>query len=402
VTGLEGFSPPPYPYDRLSQVAAIAERHHGGAIDLSIGTPCDAPPQAVVDRLSSSGTERGYPSSVGSGALRSAAAGWMARRFGLDVDPEHIAACVGTKEFVASAAWFLHLRTPRRDTVIVPAVAYPTYAMGAVLAGCRVVAVEPGQNGATDLASVSDADAGRAVCAWVNSPANPSGALSDLAAAAQWGRAHDVPVLSDECYAEFTWEGKPTTIIGSGTDGVVAVHSLSKRSNLAGVRLGCFAGDPDLVGYLAEVRKHAGLMVPGPVQAAGAVAWDDDTHVEVQRDRYRQRLELLAEAFGAVGLDAAMPAGAFYLWVPAPHWALEEAAGAPGRAAWVLAEALAEVAGVIVSPGEFYGESAGDFVRVAAVQPLERLRLVADRLASSSHPHLAPGVGVPGARSHDR
>ena len=217
-----------------------------------------------------------------------------------------------------------------------------------------------------------------------------------------WGREHDVPVLSDECYAEFTWEGDPATIIGAGTDGVVAVHSLSKRSNLAGVRVGCFAGDPDLVGYLAEVRKHAGLMVPGPVQAAATVAWDDDAHVEVQRHLYRQRLGLLAEALATVGLDATMPAGAFYLWVPAPDWARRESEGVPGRAAWVLTEALAEVAGIIVSPGEFYGETAADFVRVAAVQPMERLELVAKRLTIVLPPSPCSDLGVTGARVHDQ
>ena len=131
----------------------------------------------------------------------------MERRFGVSLDPAHVAACVGTKEFVASAAWFLRLRTPERDTVLAPALAYPTYAMGARLAGCRVVEVPAAGDGALDLSAVADDDAERALCLWVNSPSNPTGALSDLGAAAAWGRARGVPVLSDECYAEFTWEG---------------------------------------------------------------------------------------------------------------------------------------------------------------------------------------------------
>jgi succinyldiaminopimelate transaminase len=391
-----GFTPPPYPYDRLDRAAALAAAVEGGVVDLSIGTPCDPPPPAVVAALGSSGTERGYPPSVGSAALRSAAAAWMARRFGVSLDPSVVAACVGTKEFVATAAWFLRLRTPGRDTVLAPAMAYPTYAMGGRLAGCRVVDVPESEAGGLDLGAIDDADAERALCLWVNSPANPTGTCTDLGAAAAWGRARGVPVVSDECYAEFTWEGEPQSIVQHGTEGVLALHSLSKRSNLAGVRVGAYAGDAELVSYLSELRKHAGLMVPGPVQAAAAVAWADDAHVEQQRRRYRHRLERLVQVLGAAGLDATMPAGAFYLWVPVPAWAHDQGAdeGRPG--AWVLTEALAAAGGALVSPGEFYGESAAGFVRVAAVQPDERIELVAKRLAASDHPHLG---GRPGGRS---
>jgi succinyldiaminopimelate transaminase len=387
-----GFSPPPYPYDRLGAAAQVAAAHSGGVVDLSVGTPCDPPPKAVIDMLGTSGTERGYPASIGSAALRGAAAQWMLRRFGVSIDPDHVAACVGTKEFVATAAWFLRLRTPDRDTVLAPALAYPTYAMGARLAGCRVVEVPASADGGLDLAAVTDADAARALCLWVNSPSNPTGALTDLAAAAAWGRARAVPVFSDECYAEFTWDGGPTSVVQDGTDGVVALHSLSKRSNLAGVRVGFYAGDAALVTYLAEIRKHAGLMVPGPVQAAAVVALDDDAHVAAQRHRYHRRLVRLAEILQGVGLEAALPAGGFYLWVPVPAWAETEGEleGRPG--AWVLTDALADAAGMLVSPGEFYGAQAARFVRIAVVQPDERIELVATRLAASEHPQLGRGA----------
>ncbi len=391
-----GFSPPPYPYDRLASAAQAAAAHGGGAVDLSVGTPCDPPPEAVVAALGASGTERGYPASIGSAALRHAAAGWIQRRFDVSIDPGQVAACVGTKEFVATAAWLLRLRTPGRDTVLAPALAYPTYAMGGRLAGCRVVEVPAAANGGLELSAVSDDDAERALCLWVNSPSNPTGALSDLGEAADWGRARAVPVLSDECYAEFTWQGVPASIVQHGADGVLAVHSLSKRSNLAGMRVGCYAGDATLVEYLAELRKHAGLMVPGPVQAAAVVAWDDDAHVAEQRARYRRRLARLAEILRGAGLEVEMPAGGFYLWVPVPAWAraLGTAEGRPG--AWVLTTALAEAAGALVSPGEFYGPQAAAFVRVAAVQPDDRIELMAMRLASSDHPHLGPASSVPG------
>jgi len=384
-----GFVPPPYPYSRLAAVAAVAERHDGGMVDLSIGTPCDPPPESVVAALASSGSERGYPSSAGSPGVRGAASRWIGRRFGVEIDETQIGLCVGTKEFVASTAWFLKLRSPRRDTVLAPAVAYPTYALGAQLAGCRMVAVPEAPGGGLDLGQVSEQDAGRAVVLWVNSPANPTGSLTDLGAAASWGRARGVPVLSDECYAEFTWDRwPPPTVLHHGTTGVVAVHSLSKRSNLAGLRVGFYAGDPDLVRFLSEVRQHAGLMVPGPVQAAAAVALDDDAHVFAQRERYLGRLERLAEVLRSAGLDATVPAGTFYLWVPVPDWAAEQGEAEGRDGAWPLADALAEVAGTLVSPGEFYGESGAGHVRIAVVQPDDRLALVGRRLAASTDPRL--------------
>src|SRR5439155_15085214 len=169
------------------------------------------------------------------------------------------------------------------------------------------VAVDEGWH--LDVASIGDDDAARALCLWVNTPANPTGAVDDVGTAATWGRAHGVPVFSDECYIEFTWTGPGHTILEHGLDGVVAVHSLSKGFNLAGLRAGFYAGDPDLVRYLSEVRKHAGMLVAGPVQAAAAVALDDDGHASAQRERYRQRLERFRSILAAVRVRASMPAG---------------------------------------------------------------------------------------------
>lgn len=357
-----GFVPPPYPYDRLEEISALAGRHDGGAVDLSIGTPCDPPPAAVLEALSIGDTARGYPPSIGTPGYRAAVAEWIQRRLGASVDAaSEVAAVVGTKEFVASTPQYLKLRDPSRDTVLYPAISYPTYEMGATLAGCRAVAYQR-------LSDIDDEDAGRALCIWANSPANPSGELHDLAAAAEWGRGRGVPVLSDECYAEFTWSGPPRTILASGTQGVLALHSLSKRDNFAGARIGSYAGDPELVHYLREVRKHAGLMPPGPVQAAAIVALGDDAHVEVQRERYQRRLTALARILSRVGYEAPLPQGAFYLWVPAP-----------GGDAWAAARDLAEKIGIVVSPGEFYGAVSAGYFRVAAVQPDERIGLVAAR-----------------------
>ena len=393
-----GFRPPPYPYHRLAALAEVAAAAPGGLVDLSVGTPCDPPSPAVVAALATSGAERGYPSSTGSPTLRQAAARYLGRRFGVDVGPDAVAACVGTKELVASTAWYLRLRSPGRDTVLGPRLAYPTYAMGATLAGCRYVGLDVAE-GRLDVSSVSDEDAARAVVLWANSPGNPSGEVVDLGALARWGRAAGVPVCSDECYAEFTWSAPPASVLEHGSEGVLAVHSLSKRSNLAGVRAGFYAGDPDLVGYLAAVRTHAGLMVAGPVQAAVVVALDDDDHVAAQRARYERRLEDAVSAFRAAGLEAAMPGGGFYLWVPVPDWARARAGTDGAGAAWVLAEALARTAGMLVSPGEFYGEAGEGHVRVALVVPDDRLGPALDRLVSSAGALAsAPAAGAsPGA-----
>ncbi|MEP7021243.1 MAG: aminotransferase class I/II-fold pyridoxal phosphate-dependent enzyme [Pseudonocardiales bacterium] len=360
---MTGFVPPPYPYERLGEVIALAGEHDGGAVDLSIGTPCDPTPPEVIAALSAVDAARGYPPSIGTAALRAAAAEWISRRLGAAVDPvTELAACVGSKEFVASTPQYLKLRDPSRDTVLYPAISYPTYAMGATLAGCRPIAYD-------ELDQIAEADAERALCVWVNSPGNPTGELHDLAAAAEWGRARGVPVFSDECYAEFTWTGDPTTILRSGTAGVIAVHSLSKRDNFAGARIGFYAGDAELVHYLREVRKHAGLLAAGLVQAAAVVALGDDAHVEVQRARYLGRLRRLQHLLGTAGYPVELPDGAFYLW-----------AQASGGDAWGAARDLARRVGIVVSPGEFYGPGSTGYFRVAAVQPDDRIDLAASRI----------------------
>ena len=386
-----GFEPPAYPYDRLEEARRLAAAHEGGVIDLSVGTPSDPPPAEVMAALVGAGgsgpagsgpagpvdpggAARSYPPSIGTADLREAIAGWMGRRLSVDVAPAAVAACVGTKEFVATTPQWMRLRRPDRDTVLYPAVSYPTYEMGAILAGLRAVPVAVDEHWRIDLSTVDPADAARALMLWVNTPGNPAGGLDDLAAAARWGLEHDVAVFSDECYAEFTWDGPPRTVLGhgggpDGLAGVVAVHSLSKRSNMAGMRVGWYAGDPELVGYLREVRKHAGLMVPGPVQRAAVVALSDQAHVEAQRDRYRRRLQRARDILTAIGAPCELPAGGFYLWVPAP-----------GGDEWAWTNLLAEKGGALVSPGSFYGAAGAGYVRVALVAGDDRLELLASRL----------------------
>lgn len=363
-----GFTPPPYPYDRLDDLKLIADTHEGGVVDLSIGTPCDPPTKAVIEALSASDAERGYPPSIGTPAYRAAAADWLNRLVGTDLTEADIRATIGSKEFVAGLPHWLRLRTPGSDTVLYPAISYPSYEMGATLAGCRAVPVPVDDHWRIDLSAISTEDASRALCLWVNTPGNPAGGIDDLEAAARWGHDNGVLVVSDECYVSFTWEGSPASILQHGRRGLLAVHSLSKRSNLAGCRSGFYAGDPDLVHYLGELRKHAGFMQPGPSQAAAVVAFGDEDHVIEQQERYRSRLGLMQQVVGLLGSQVEMPGGGFYLWAPAPD-----------GDAWAFTRRLASEAGVLVSPGEFYGSQGAGHVRIAVVQPDDRIRLVAHR-----------------------
>ncbi len=390
MTPAAAFVPPAYPFDALGELAVAAEAVPGGLVDLSIGTPCDAPPAVVLEALAAPAGVRGYPSSTGSAGLLDAARGYLERRFGVAVERRQVASCIGTKELVAGLPHWLRLRRPELDTVLYPAISYPTYAMGATLAGCRAVPVTSLPGGGTDLESLDEADAERALCLWVNSPANPSGELTDLAAAAAWGRRRGVPVLSDECYSEFSWADRPRSILEHGCDGVLALHSVSKRSNCAGLRVGFYAGDGELVHYIAELRRHAGFMVPGPAQAAATAALGDDSHVEVQRATYLERLELLVHALSSAGLAASLPAGSFYLWIAAGDVGGQPAAEPTHEGAdWRLTRQLALAAGILVSPGSFYGEGGAGFVRLAVVQPTERIALAARRLAA------VVGAGLP-------
>ena len=371
-----GFVPPPYPYERLDTLKRRADSLPGGVVDCSIGTPCDPVPgvasRAAIDALAGS---NGYPPSAGTVALRDAAAGWIRRRFGVVVESAHVGACVGTKELVTSLPHLLRLRNPTRDTVLYPAIAYPSYEMGSVLAGCRAVPVPLDARWHLDVDSISDSDAQRALVLWVNEPGNPSASAADdayFAGVAAWARERGVVVASDECYSEFA--PRPATILACGLDGVLAMHSVSKRSNLAGMRVGFYAGDPELVTFLVETRKHAGLMAPTMVQAAAAAALGDDAHVEEQRGRYAVRRELVRDALAPYGLVHDGGETAFYLW-------LRTADGADDG--WEIAARLADEAGLLVSPGDLYGALGADHVRLALVQPRERLELALGRLVEA-------------------
>ncbi len=371
-----GFVPPPYPHDRLDAFRRLAAVVPGGVVDCSVGSPVDPVPEVVLAALEAAApTSSGYPLTIGSEAFRHAAAGWIGRRFGVDVAPAAVLACVGTKEMVASLPRWLHLRTPGRDTVLYPAISYPTYAMGAELAGLRAVPVPLDDDWHLDLDRVAETDAQRALLLWTNEPGNPTAAVASpeqVGETVAWARARGITVAADECYAEFSG-GDPTTALADGADGVLAVHSLSKRSNMAGFRAGFVAGDADLVRYLGEVRKHAGLMMPAPIQAAAAAALDDDTHVTAQRARYVERRARMSAGLEAHGLVHDGGPAPFYLWLRSEDQVDD---------GWELAARLAE-AGTLVAPGALYGPAGADHVRLALTQPDDRLDLVLERLATS-------------------
>jgi succinyldiaminopimelate transaminase len=370
----DGFVPPPYPHDRLDAFRRLASVVPGGIVDCSIGNPVDPVPELVLAALADAAPAATvYPPTVGTPELRRAAAGWILRRFGVDVDPEAVLACIGTKEMVASLPRFLHLRDPSRDTVLYPAISYPTYAMGAELAGLRAVPVPLDADWHLDLSRVADTDAARALVLFTNEPGNPTAAVASaeqVAATVAWAREREIVVAADECYAEFSG-GEPSTAIATGTAGVLALHSLSKRSNLAGFRAGFVAGDADLIRYLGEVRKHAGLMTPAPVQAAAVAALEDDAHVAVQRGHYERRRALMVEGLASCGLVHDGGPAPFYLWLRSDTQADD---------GWELAATLAE-AGTLVAPGSLYGPAGADHVRLSLTQPDDRLELVIRRLA---------------------
>jgi succinyldiaminopimelate transaminase len=389
-----GFVPPIYPYFRLDALKQRAAEAPGGIVDLSIGTPNDPVPEIVVEALAQAGpAAAGYPRAIGGPALREAAAGWMERSFGVSLDPVQVVNVIGTKELVASLPHLLRLRDPSRDTVLYPAVSYPTYAMGAQLGGCRTVPVPLGDGWHLDLSAVSEEDATRALLLWVNEPGNPTGSQSaagPLGEAVAWAQARGIVVASDECYVEFNWDAASdfvpgATALQAGIDGVLAVHSLSKRSNMAGYRCGFLAGDADLVAYIASVRTHAGMMVPGPIQAAATAAWNDDAHVEVQRARYAERRSYARSRLEEARLVDAGGPSSFYLWARSAD---------PAEDGWAVTARLAET-GTLVAAGDLYGEGGAAFVRMALVEPLERLELAFDRMAVVDHSTVATGGPQP-------
>jgi succinyldiaminopimelate transaminase len=356
---------PTFTWDRLGALREKASFYQNGVTDLSMGTPVDPVPDVVKAALSAAADWPGYPATRGTAELRSAACGWLERDCGVFVSPDDVLPVVGTKEFIASLP--THLGLGPGDVVVHPAVAYPTYDAGARLAGARSVP-KPADDAADDAI-------GPVGLVWVNSPSNPTGrvmSVGELRAVVAWGRSHGCVVASDECYITLGWEGDPPvsilhpSVCDGSFAGLLSVHSLSKRSNLAGYRAGFVAGDPALVASLLEIRKHAGLIMPGPVQAAMTAALNDDVHAREQRARYQARRAVLYSAFVEAGWTIDHSEAGLYLWVT--H---------PAHDCWSAAELLATSCGILVAPGELYGPAGARHVRVALTGPDQRISAAA-------------------------
>ncbi|MEJ5915080.1 succinyldiaminopimelate transaminase [Pseudokineococcus sp. 1T1Z-3] len=397
---------PDFPWDALAGASARAREHPGGIVDLSVGTPVDPTPQLLRETLAAAADSPGYPQVWGTPALREAVSAWYARRRGVPgLDPDGVMPTPGSKELVAWLPTLLGLGPG--DVVVHPEVAYPTYDVGARLAGATPLPCADVTSLGSPEVALPGGGTGRVRLVWLNTPSNPTGAvdgLGHLAAAVAWAREHGAVVASDECYAELGWAPRrdPGASVRAGADagagtgthadadldehgdlrvpsvldprvtggdpaGVLSVYSLSKQSNLAGYRAALVAGCPQLVRSLVAVRKHAGVIVPRPVQEVLRVALGDDAHVAAQKERYRARREVLRPALAAAGARVDASDAGLYLWATFDEPAMASV------------DRLASL-GVLVAPGSFYGEAGGRHVRVALTATDERVAAAAGRL----------------------
>lgn len=353
---------PDFPWDALAPFADLARQHSGGLIDLSVGTPVDPTPDVIARALAEHANAPGYPLTTGLPALRSTLMDWCRGALGataaIDVLPT-----IGSKEVVAALPTLLGVDASA--TVVIPRIAYPTYEVGALMAGATVAATDNAE-------SVPSA---RVI--WLNSPGNPTGSVLSaerMRSIVNHARSIGAVVISDECYFELGWEEEPVSILHSSViendaTGVIAVHSLSKRSNLAGYRFGFVAGDPVLIADLLALRKHLGMMVPTPVQHAAVAAYSDTAHVREQRERYASRRQILREALRGSGFEIEGSVAGLYLWATRRE------------NAWDTVRWFAE-RGVLVTPGTFYGTAGEHHVRVALTASDEHVRAAVDRITS--------------------
>jgi succinyldiaminopimelate transaminase len=336
-------------------------RAHPAPADLSIGSPIDPTPDIVQRALADAADSPGYPTVAGVAGTNDTFRAWLRRRAAVAAGNLGVIPSIGSKELVALLPMLLGLRAG--DRVVVPEVAYPTYVVGALVAGCEVVVSD-------------DPDSARgARLIWINTPGNPTGRVlstEQLRAFVDSAREHGAVLASDECYLEFGWDARPmsalsSAVIGDDATGVLGLHSLSKRSNMAGYRYGAVAGDPALIARLLEIRKHIGLMTPLPMQRAAEAAWADDAHVEEQRGRYLRRRAVLAPALEAAGFRIDHSEAGLYLWATRDE------------DCWATAAHLAEL-GILVAPGDFYGERGARHVRLALTAPDDVIAAAAERI----------------------
>ena len=329
-----------------------ARKYPGGFIDLSQGTPVDPTPQFIQDAFSSASNSPGYPVVAGTAALKDAIRKWSVKKLGVTGDFD-VLPTIGSKEFIALLPTFLQSKS-----VLYPKVAYPTYLVSALMASAQATPVD------IDANSWPKAD-----LAWLNSPSNPTGQVQtdqELKACITWARKNQAIVASDECYLSFSDDAKSILALSNGDNtGLLAVLSLSKRSNLAGYRAGFVVGDSKLIDQIRQVRKHAGLMVPLPVQQAMITALSDEKHVKEQADRYRNRRQILKQALLSKGFKIEYSQAGLYIWCTR------------GEDGYKTVDYFAQL-GILVTPGAFYGSD--NYVRIALTATDENIKQVADRM----------------------
>ena len=358
---------PLFPWDTLADATALARAHPDAIVDLSVGTPVDPVAPLIREALAAASAAPGYPATAGTPALRASAVAALQRRYGITgLADGAVLPVIGSKELIAWLPTLLGLGPD--DIVVVPELAYPTYDVGARLAGAQVLRADS----LTQLGPASPA------LVYLNSPSNPTGAVlgaDHLRKVIGWARERGALVVSDECYLGLGWDTQPVSLLHPSVNdgnhsGLLAVHSLSKSSSLAGYRAGFVAGDPAVVAEVLAVRKHAGMMVPTPVQAAMVAALDDDAHEREQRDRYARRRDALLPALRAAGLTINHSEAGLYLWATRR--------GELGRdtVAWLAQR------GILVAPGEFYGPRGVQHVRVALTATDERIAAAVQRLTA--------------------
>ncbi|MFE4249983.1 bifunctional succinyldiaminopimelate transaminase/glutamate-prephenate aminotransferase [Streptomyces sp. NPDC056910] len=363
---------PTFPWDKLEPYKKTAAAHEGGIVDLSVGTPVDPVPELIQKALIAAADSPGYPTVWGTPELRDALVGWSERRLGARGFTHHnVLPIVGSKELVA---WLpTQLGLGPGDKVAYPRLAYPTYEVGARLARADHVAYDI-ETFAADAAG-AELDPTGIKLLWLNSPSNPTGRVlskDELTRIVAWAREHGILVFSDECYIELGWEADPVSVLhpdvcGGSYEGIVSVHSLSKRSNLAGYRAAFLAGDAAVLGDLLQIRKHGGMMTSAPTQAAVVAALGDDEHVQEQRGRYAARRAALRDALVQHGFRIEHSEASLYLWATRDE------------SCWDTVAHLAEL-GILVAPGDFYGPAGDRFVRVALTASDERVAAAVERL----------------------
>ena len=360
------FSLPDFPWDSLEPFKKQAADHPEGLIDLSVGSPDDDTPVIALEALALAGNAPSYPLTAGTPELRAAIVGWWERRRNTGpLESADVIPTIGSKEMVGLLPTILGLRPG--DVVVIPEIAYPTYAIGAHLISATVVTSDNPADWPANTALI-----------WLNSPSNPTGSVTSIATLRlAVARARDLGAVlaSDECYAELPWAADTVPslldrdVTGGDLTGLLALYSTSKQSNLAGYRAGIMAGDASLIDRILQVRKHLGLIPPAPIQAALRAVLGDDEHVARQKERYRARRDVLLPAVLAAGFVVDHSEAGLYLWATRGESALE-------TVEWCAAR------GILVTPGYFYGEAGADHVRIALTATDEQIARAAARLSA--------------------